>query len=245
MGGPIIAQAFENAFMQDGELQFGSHFLTAGDVRRPFEIDRRLEMYERRFRELVVTATETALMEVATIGASQGIGALSRALIKRGAGKMATSFSLSALNHVDDGIGPLLYDEAGNATRLSSNFQLVDDIATRSEFWAGRKGLTGTPREIGTAKHVHAKKVLIKYQSMFGNRGLSPEVRYVNQVPWEPMKGMPTNGSVILDVVDGPIANPITIYDYKFGVTGLKPRRINQIRRVTSFRNTPIIPVQK
>ena len=86
--------------------------------------------------------------------------------------------------------------------------------------------------------------MLNRYQSIYGDRGLSTEVRYVQQQVWQPGTGMPTRGSVILDVVDGPVGNPTAIYDYKFGAAGLTPGRIGEIRTVTGFQNTPIIQVR-
>lgn len=77
-----------------------------------------------------------------------------------------------------------------------------------------------------------------------GSRGLTTEVRYVNQAPWRPNIGMPTKGSVVLDVVEGPVNNPTAIYDYKFGMKGLTNSRILQIRGVTGFQNAPITEVR-
>ncbi len=123
---------------------------------------------------------------------------------------------------------------------IRTNAELVDEIAVRAEAWGTRQGLSGTAREIGTAKHVYAKDLLNRYQQMFGDRGLSTEVRYVNQALWEPGRGMPTRGSVILDVVEGDLRNPVAVYDYKFGAAGLSPERVVQIRRVTGFQTVPI-----
>jgi hypothetical protein len=107
-----------------------------------------------------------------------------------------------------------------------------------------RKGITGTAQEIGTAKHVYARDLLERYQDIFGQRGLRTEMRYVNQGLWRAGASMPTRGSVVLDVVEGPLTAPTLIYDYKFGAAGLSSGRINEIRGVTGFQNVPINEVR-
>ena len=93
--------------------------------------------------------------------------------------------------------------------------------------------------------HKFAEKMLNKFQGLFGNRGLSTEVRYNNQRVWQ--SGDPLNGSVKLDVVEGNVRNPTNIYDYKFGPQnrGITPARETQIRQVTGFQNTPINEIKK
>jgi len=84
--------------------------------------------------------------------------------------------------------------------------------------------------------------VLTRYQRMFGDRGLSTEVRYINGRPWQPGDGL--RGTVRLDVVEGPINSPTNVFDYKFGNAQLTPLRINQIRNTSgSGPNVPIIQV--
>jgi hypothetical protein len=130
-----------------------------------------------------------------------------------------------------------LLDASSMARR--TNAELVQEVATRADAKIG-----GTGRLAGTAKHVYSRDVLDRYQRMFGDRGLSTEIRYVNQAPWLGGTGTSTKGSVILDVVEGPVGNPSAIYDYKFGAAGLVPSRVNQMRGVTGFQNTPIIEVR-
>ena len=108
-----------------------------------------------------------------------------------------------------------------------TNAQLVQDVATRADAWGARKGLGSGP-VAGTLKHDYADLLLTRYQRMFGDRGLSTEVRYLNGVEWQP--GMPLRGSIRLDVVEGPLNNPTWVWDYKFGGAQLTPARINQIR---------------
>ncbi|MHC4331614.1 MAG: hypothetical protein ACYSWW_26210, partial [Planctomycetota bacterium] len=213
MGAPEVSNALESAFMQDGELQFGFNFVTGGQVKRPFEADRRLEQYERRFRELVVTAAETSLNEVAMLGAAKGLGALSHALRASGAGSAAGSF-LTGVNRVDDARGLFVVNNGGKLAQ--SNAQLIDDIATRAHRWSLRskqqRNFVGlSKRTIGTKKHKYSKDLLLRHQKIFGQRGLLPESSWLNgsRVPYG------TRGSVRLDVFD-----PVTgmIWDYKFGI---------------------------
>jgi hypothetical protein len=116
-----------------------------------------------------------------------------------------------------------------------TNAELVQDIATRAEAKIG-----GTGRFAGTDKHVYAKKLLDRYQDIFGQRGLQTELSVIGgrEVPYG------TAGSVRLDVLEGNVANPNAIYDYKFGASGLSNGRINQIQTVTGYGpSVPIIPV--
>jgi hypothetical protein len=41
---------------------------------------------------------------------------------------------------------------------------------------------------------------------------------------------MPLKGTIRLDVVEGPLASPTAVFDYKFGGAQLTPARITQIR---------------
>ena len=91
-------------------------------------------------------------------------------------------------------------------------------------------------------KHGYAERLLSRYQSMFGDQGLSTEVRYWGGRQWQP--GDPLKGSVRLDVVAGDLRTPTAIYDYKFGGATLSSSRIAQILRVGGFPvDTPVIPL--
>ena len=119
-----------------------------------------------------------------------------------------------------------------------TNAQLVQDVATRADAWGTRQGLGLGPRA-GTLKHSYADDLLTRYQSRFGDRGLSTEVPYLNG-----QAGVGGRGSVRLDVVEGPLANPTAIFDYKFGGATLTPQRVQQIRQVGQFgSNVPITGV--
>ena len=131
---------------------------------------------------------------------------------------------------------------------VRTNAQLVDDIGTRAGQWAGRSrqqtSLAGlTAREIGTKQHTYARDVLNRYQRMFGDRGLSTEVRYFERAPL--LSGRTPKGSIRLDVIEGDLFNPTAIYDYKFGTAGLSTVRINQIRTGAGLSpNIPVIEVR-
>jgi hypothetical protein len=77
---------------------------------------------------------------------------------------------------------------------------------------------------------------------MFGDRGLSTEVRYLNTRVWE--SGMPLKGTVRLDVVEGPLTSPTAVFDYKFGGATLSPARISRIRAGAGLGpNIPVLEV--
>jgi len=89
-------------------------------------------------------------------------------------------------------------------------------------------------------KHGYAERLLKRYQRMFGDRGLRTEVSVISGQEFQ----YGTAGSVRLDVLEGSIRNPTAIYDYKFGMSGLMPGRINQLRSVGGYPSVPIIPVR-
>ena len=122
---------------------------------------------------------------------------------------------------------------------VRTNAQLVQDVATRAEAWGTRNGLSTTGREEGALKHGYADRLLTRYQDIYGNRGLSTEVRYINGAPWQTGDGL--KGSIRLDVVEGSLASPISVFDYKFGNATLTPTRILQIQRVGGIG--PTVPV--
>jgi hypothetical protein len=99
---------------------------------------------------------------------------------------------------------------------VRTNGQLVQEIGTRAEAWGTRQGLSGTAQQIGTAEHGYAQRLLNRYQSMYGNRGLVTESSWLNgnSVTYG------TTGSVRLDVLD---INSGAVWDYKFGVSGVTP----------------------
>jgi RHS repeat-associated protein len=129
-------------------------------------------------------------------------------------------------------------------TAVRTNAQLVDDIGTRAGRWVQRSRqqrnlANAAPQSVAIRQHDYARRVLDRYQKIYGQRGLSTEVRYYGGRPWR--SGDPLRGSVRLDVVEGPLGSPTAVYDYKFGAAGLRPGRIRQIR--TGARLSPSVPV--
>jgi hypothetical protein len=94
---------------------------------------------------------------------------------------------------------------------VRTNAQLVQAIATRAEAWGARQGIpnAGSGPVQGTLKHGYSQRLLDRYQSMYGNRGLQTEVSYLNgqAVPYG------TKGSVRLDVYEPSTGS---VWDYKF-----------------------------
>jgi len=92
-----------------------------------------------------------------------------------------------------------------------TNAQLVQDVATRAEAWGTRQGIpaAGSGPVQGTLKHGYAERLMDRYQSMYGSRGLQTEASYLNgqAVPYG------TKGSVRLDVFEPSTGS---IWDYKF-----------------------------
>ncbi len=101
-----------------------------------------------------------------------------------------------------------------------------------------REGLGNGP-VAGTLKHGYAERLLTRYQNMFGDRGLTTEVRFLNGQPWQ--AGDPLRGSIRLDVVEGPLGNPTQVRDYKYGDAQLTQARIDQIR--TGAGIGPNVPI--
>jgi hypothetical protein len=53
-----------------------------------------------------------------------------------------------------------------------------------------------------------------------------------------------TRGAIRLDVVEGPLQNPIAVYDLKTGSAQLSPGRIQQIRNYYQNPNLPVIQIK-
>ncbi len=231
-----------------GARQAGGEAIAAGYAIPVYgSVKRAREAYQEGRHAEYALNVAWATFEVATIGSAllragaADLAGGARAVSVASAYETSSSFDAAALWGKRLRAGrPGTTGIGYSSTTFRTNEQLVHEIASRSNAWAARKGLTGTPQDLGIAQHMYAKRMLRYYQGMYGHRGLSTEVRYVNQRPWLRNIGMPTRGSVILDVVDGPLDNPVAIYDYKFGAAGLSPGRVNQIRNVTGFEKIPI-----
>lgn len=96
----------------------------------------------------------------------------------------------------------------------------------------------------GTLRHGYAGRLLTRYQQMFGDRGLTTEVRFLNGQVWQP--GVPLKGTIRLDVVKGPLTSPTAVFDYRFGGASLSPARILQIRSGARLGSSvPVLEVNR
>lgn len=106
-----------------------------------------------------------------------------------------------------------------NSGPSRSNGNLIQEVATRSE-----NAIGGTGRFAGTDKHSYAKRLLDKYQGIYGDRGLRTETTWLNhnQVTYG------TKGASRIDVLD---VNANRAYDYKFTINrpGLLPAQSQRI----------------
>ncbi|MEO7172780.1 hypothetical protein, partial [Flavobacterium sp.] len=160
---------------------------------------------------------------------------------------LAGGIALSGLGAIGGGLkligGSTSTGSAGGFSgAYATNGDLVQSIATRADNWGIRNGMGNGPL-VGTAKHGYAEALLNRHQRMFGDRGLTAEARYIGGAPWQP--GMTTTGSIRLDVVEGPLANPTHVWDYKFGQATLSPSRTTQIQNgIPNGANVPILMVK-
>jgi RHS repeat-associated protein len=104
----------------------------------------------------------------------------------------------------------------GGRPSLLANLELVQSIATRAERYVGGKG-----RIPGIKKHLYAKRLLRRYQHIYGDRGLRPEISWYRRSN----KRYGYSGSVRLDVLD---KRHRVIYEYKFtsAPPSLRPSQI-------------------
>ena len=87
----------------------------------------------------------------------------------------------------------------GISSKALTNSQLVQKSATLAE-----RAIGGIGPVAGTSKHQYAKNLLSRYQSIYGDQGLSLGTNYFKSKA----------GKGFLDVVNH---NTKTIYDFKFG----------------------------
>jgi hypothetical protein len=126
---------------------------------------------------------------------------------------------------------------AGMLVRAGSHVDDVADVAgaaarAASTVGAGRGSVYGT--------HVHTA-FAAEVRSL-GRSNLHPEVSYLNGIPVR--YGKP--GSVRLDVVKGPKAQPTGVWDLKTVSARLTASRIAQIRRhlPKGYQNIPVLEVR-
>lgn len=108
-----------------------------------------------------------------------------------------------------------------------TNFQLVTKAAEKAE-----KAIGATGRFAGTEKHSYAFKLLERYQSIYGDRGINTNIFFDNNEIFG------TGNRGFLDIWDK--SNNI-IYDFKFGKTGMSKAQFDKY-----FRNfdLPIIIIR-
>jgi RHS repeat-associated protein len=149
--------------------------------------------------------------------------------------KYIDKFTLDKPHLAKKGGSPNVGGVAAN-TVTRTNAELVQEVANR----AARQSFEGSARVQGTLRHSYADRLLTRYQDFYGSRGLSTEIRYLDGVP-----DVGGRGSIRLDVVEGDLFSPTSVFDYKFGSSGLTQPRIDQIRRVGGFGDdVPIFEIR-
>ena len=184
---------------------------------------------ESNFQESVPSAVNTAASIAAAVAFAlvPGSGLIEAAAAfadgNLGEGLLGLAFEappLKAFKAVFKGL------KAARRTGPSTR-DLVQSIATRAENWGVRKGYgpSGSGALQGIKKHAYAKRLLDRYQSIYGDRGLKTEVSYKGrkQVTYG------TSGSARIDVLD---TNANASFDYKFvgNPPGLNSRQASRIQ---------------
>jgi hypothetical protein len=155
------------------------------------------------------------LISLATLGAGPAVRSLGWADEVADAGRLARA--------VDDLAG------AKNGATLADDLAAA---ATRARNTVGQ----GSGGAYGTRVHTAFEA---EVQGL--NRGLSTEISYLNGNVV--LRGTP--GSVRLDVVNGPLNAPVSIFDLKTGSATLTPARIQQIQsHIPGGANVPVFPVR-
>jgi len=126
--------------------------------------------------------------------------------------------------------------EAAAAAAAETGTTLADDLAAAAARARNTVG-EGSGAAYGTRVHSAFEAEV----NALGNEALSTEVSYLNGkvVP----RGTP--GSVRVDVVNGPVDAPISIYDLKTGSAKLTPARVQSIQsHVPGGANVPVSQVR-
>ncbi len=110
--------------------------------------------------------------------------------------------------------------ESNFARTALTNEQIIQKSATIAE-----RRIGGTGAVPGTLKHTYSQRLINRYQSIYGDRGLVTERSWLNGS----RANYGTRGSSRLDVLDTTTMN---VYDFKFTIRppALTTRQINQIR---------------
>ena len=117
------------------------------------------------------------------------------------------------VKNLDEAVGV-----ANKEQKALTNAELVQKVANKAEKAVGGKGPVA-----GIKKHQYANKLIEKYQSMYGERGLKTNERF---------KNFETDEIGILDVHD--IQNNI-IYDFKFGNAKMGKKQHGKYQRAFKF----------
>lgn len=163
------------------------------------------------------------------------------------AGTAAMHFGAAALSAVTGG-GPtkgakLAAKASGEAlsagakvSKYADNGDLIQGIANRvwKKYGSGAAKITGAE---GSHLHTRSKKLLERYQKIYGDRGLEAEISF--------LKGGSTRYgekySSRFDVYDG--TNQV-VYDYKFGESGFSKRWLQKARRNLGHVHHRFVPVR-
>jgi LysM repeat protein len=138
--------------------------------------------------------------------------------------------------------GTVVTERGAFSGAYATNGELVQSIATRADNWGIRQGLHPVNGRSGTLQHRYAENLLNRYRDIFAPRGLTAEARYINGQPW--VAGS-TKGSIRLDVIEGPLNRPTTVWDYKFGGATLPPSRVTQIQNgIPNGANVPVLEIK-
>lgn len=134
--------------------------------------------------------------------------------------------------------GPVMgvYSDFGrSALAANTGVSLADDLASAATRARNTVG-SGSGGAYGTRVHTAFEAEVLGL-----NRGLSTEISYLNGG----IVTRGTSGSVRLDVVNGPLNAPVSIFDLKTGGAMLTPSRIQQIQsHVPGGANVPVFQVR-
>ncbi len=160
--------------------------------------------------------TETHI-DGAPVESGERVNALASVVMQRIMGKALSGSASSTSLSVASGGG------GGTAARTAlTNGQLVQKAATKAE-----RAIGGTGRFAGTAKHEYATNLLIRYQQMYGQRGLQFKVYFDNT------NTLGAGNKGFLDVLDN--LNGM-IYDWKFGYPNMTLAQLNLTPQMAKYR---------
>ena len=202
----------------------GHPFWTDGDGRADTPGGRWIDAAELRHGQWLKTA-DGRLVQVAGTAARDQHAQVYNLTVESGHTYYAIAGDTPVLVHnCAGGVAPNGKACSCNGSTNPSNADLIQAIATRAEARIG-----GTGRFAGTTKHAYARKILDRYQGIYGSRGLVTEQDYLAGRPVPPG----TKGAARPDVYD-----PATgiVYDYKFTI---RPPALTQKQIDLNANNVP------